>query len=379
MELKVRSLRWSILAIVLVAACGCRAPVVGDLFSLGKELTFDDMARIRPRTRVGSFASSTLTTTFLSCSRLGKHSYRYNVIEKNGVVYTCSGGHLDIAHLRNAADWTAHLAALTYYRMKEGAEQFSFDLDEDATCWVEIVYPDDWNRREDVEKAIILYDVAAGLGQYFAYHASMWHEIATWFGYKMTGFYPEFGSAFSWEDMYSNLLGCHVGYLALYDNEHSFDRAVTVALEAELAKLGPQPKSAARGAADLVRGDWFVGEQPVVIMKGRNFDVGLDDGEITPWLVPHMPLCLDAKPQPYAVPDLDFLKEYGFAVRFEIELRLWEKNRILAILYPDGERGKRFNPAAQLPVLMDYIERDAVRRYGENIALHTATSESTTR
>ena len=69
----------------------------------------------------------------------------------------------------------------------------------------------------------------------------MWHEIATWFGYKMTGFYPEFGSAFSWEDMYSNLLGCHVGYLALYDNEHSFDRAVTVAAEAELPNSAPSP------------------------------------------------------------------------------------------------------------------------------------------
>ncbi len=375
MELISRSLKWSILTVVMAAVCGCRAPHVSDLFKLRKDLALTDLACTRPRTRVGSFASSTLSTKFLSASELGKHSYRFNVVEKNGVVYTCSGGHLDIAHLRNQADWTAHLCALTHYRLKDGVSEFSFELEEDTTCHVYVEYPPDWQRREDVDKALALFDVSAGLGRYFSYQASIWHEIVTWFGYKTTGFYPEFGSSFSWEDMYSNLIGCHIGYVALYDSQRSFDDAVTFALEAELKKLSGQPSRTARHAADLVRGQWFVGEQPIVIMKGRNFDVGLANGHVTPWLVPGVAVCGDVAPRPYPVPDLDFAEEYGFSVRFEMEPRLWEKAKIFAILYPDGSPHTRFEPDSQLHVIMDYIERDAARRYGSDVAvLHSADS-----
>lgn len=355
--------------VVVVAAGGCRVPHVTDLFKLDQDLALHDMLASRPRTRVGSLATSTVSTPFRGCSNLGRHSYRYNVVEKNGIVYTCSGGHLDIAHLRNSADWTAHLSALAYYQMKEGVGEFSFELDEDTGCHVHVDYPPDWDCRDDADKALLLYDVATGLGRYFAYHASIWHEIVTWFGYKSTGFYSEFASAFSWEDMYSNLLGCHIGYAAMYDTQHTFDEAVTLGLQAELKKLGPQPKNIARHASDLVRGQWFSGEQPAVIMMGRNFDIGLDDGRVTPWLVPDLTACLDAQPHLLDAPKLDFLAEHGFAVRFEVEPRLWEKTRILAILYPNGEKHERFEPARQLHVVMDYIRRDGARRYGTDLAV----------
>ena len=372
------SLRWSTLIVVLVAVCGCRAPHITDLFNLRKDLTLKDMASTPPRTRVGSVPCSTLTTKFLGCSRLAGHSYRYDFVEKNGIIYTCSGGHLDIAHLRNQADSTAHLSALTYYQLNAGAAQFSFELAEDTTCHVEVEYPPDWQRREDVDKAIILYDVATGLGRYFTFQAGIWHEIATWFGYKSTGFYPEFSSAFSWEDVYSDLLGCQIGYMAMHDSRRPYDQAVTLALAAELKRLDGRPKSVAHRAADLVRGHWFSGEQPVVVMKGRNFDVGLDDGHVTPWLVPGLTVCPDARPRAWDAPDLTFLDKYGFAVRFEIEPRLWEKNKILAVVYPNGEKRTRIEPATQLQALMDYIERDAARRYGDDLAALPPSIQSTT-
>jgi hypothetical protein len=234
--------------------------------------------------------------------------------------------------------------------------------------------------------------MSTGLGQYFAYHASTWHEIATWFGYKSSGFISEFGSAFSWEDTFSNLLGCHIGYMALYDDEHSFNKAVTLAMNAELQNLHVQSQKTARRASDIVRGQWFSGDMPVVVMKARNFDIGLDDGAVTPWIVRGLGECQNPRAHAYSVPDLAFLvtpwivrdlgecqnprahaysvpnlaflDEYGFSVKFEIEPKIWEKNKIFSIVYPNGEKKKRFEPATQFAVVMDYIRKEAARQYG---------------
>ena len=365
-----RFLRSSAVAVMLVAmvsVCGCRSLHIGDLFKLGGDLTFEDLASEPPCTRLGCFATSTLTTKFRSPDRLGKHSYRFNVVEKNGILYTCNGGHIDLAHLRNVADWTAHLSAITHEQMKEGQSSFSFNLTEVTTCHVEIEYPSDWPDISDETKELILFDVSTGLGQYFAYQASIWHEIVTWFGYKCTGVFSEFGSSFSWEDTFSNLLGCQVGYLALYDKEHGYNKAVTLTLQRELKKLGVQSGKTARRASDLVKGDWFAGETPIVIMKGRNLDTGLDDGYVTPWIVPGIKQCQGEEAVPYIAPDLAFLTQYGFDVKFEFEPKSWERGKILNILYPNGEKNKRFEPARQLVVIMDYIKQQAAGKYITNI------------
>lgn len=364
MNLLPRSLACFIIMVLSTAFCGCGSSHVADTLGHGGALKLKKIARARPRTRMGSFASSTFATTFLGPENLGKHSYRYNFFERSGIMYTCDGGHIDIAHLRNAADWTAYLAAITYDRMMDNAAEFKFRLAEGTIGCVRIEYPGDWPPADESERAAVLYDMSTGLGQYFAYHASIWHEIATWFGYKCSGFISEFGSAFSWEDTFSNLLGCHIGYMALYDDEHSFNKAVTLAMNAELQKLHVQSKKTARRASDMVRGRWFSGDMPVVVMKGRNFDIGLDDGAVTPWIVHGLDECQNPRAHAYSVPDLAFLDEYGFSVKFEIEPKIWEKNKIFSIVYPDGEKKKRFEPATQLAVVMDYIRKEAARHYG---------------
>ncbi len=364
MNLLPRSLACFIIMVLSTAFCGCGSSHVADTLGHGGALKLKKIARARPRTRMGSFASSTFATTFLGPENLGKHSYRYNFFERSGIMYTCDGGHIDIAHLRNAADWTAYLAAITYDRMMDNAAEFKFRLAEGTIGCVRIEYPGDWPPADESERAAVLYDMSTGLGQYFAYQASIWHEIATWFGYKGSGFISEFGSAFSWEDIFSNLLGCRIGYMALYDDEHSFNKAVTLAMNAELQKLHVQSKKTARRASDMVRGQWFSGDMPVVVMKGRNFDIGLDDGAVTPWIVRGLGECQNPRAHAYSVPDPAFLDEYGFSVKFEIEPKIWEKNKIFSIVYPDGEKKKRFEPATQLAVVMDYIMKEAARHYG---------------
>jgi len=64
----------------------------------------------------------------------------------------------------------------------------------------------------------------------------------------------------------------------------------------------------------------------------------------------------------YSLPDWDVSK-YGFSIKLKIEPREWEKNKILKI----AKRKKRIEPVKDFPVIMNYIKKDAVRRYGVNV------------
>jgi len=333
------------------------------------------VAKMHPRARLASYASSTIGTRFIGPEDLGVHRYRANLLENNGIVYTCRAGHIDIAHLRKATDWTAYFAAKVFEHLQGHKTEFSFKLYEPSRYFVRLDYPEDWDELSPENREQIIYDISILLGQYFAYTATTWHEIITWFGYKCTGFYPEFPSAFSWEDTFSNLLGSHIGALALRDDEHPFDEAVTLALARELEKLGAVPAQMSKWAAEKVRGTWYTVNLIFVDVKKRNFDIGLDDGFVTPLLIPLVPECESAEPVAYPVPTLDLLYEHGFSMKLEIEPRVWEKGKILRIVYPDKkERKNRIEPAIHFITIMNYIKEDAVKRYGDDVGLYYADS-----
>ena len=259
-------------------------------------------AKMPPRPRMGSYATSTMGTTFLGPEELGPHGYEYNWSEQNGIVYTCKGGHIDISHTRKAADWTAFLAARAFDRISRNKRGFTFKMREPSVYRVELSYPENWQDLPQAEQDRIASQVALALGPYLSYAANTWHEILTWFGYGSIAIYSEFPSAFSWEDTYSNLLGTHIAAEALRDTERSYDKAVTLALDRELKNLGIQKASAARRASEKMRGLWFSGDWLFFVhTKSRNFDIGLDDGLVTPRLVPSVSECRGAVAQPYPV------------------------------------------------------------------------------
>ncbi|MBN2269975.1 MAG: DUF4056 domain-containing protein [Sedimentisphaerales bacterium] len=346
------------LCITVLGACGHKPGFRG----VGK-------ARKPPRIRMSCYASSTVGTTYADPERLGPHSYRKSNEEKNGIIYTCKGGHIDIAHLRKGADWTAFLAERTLEQLKNHKAKFSFKLYEPSRYFVQVRYPENWRVLPENEREEISREVSIKLGQYFSFIGCTWHEILTWFGYRPFVLYPEFASSFSWEDTYSNLLGTHIAGIALRDTEREYDDAVTVALLSEIESLGPQSRKVAMRASEQVRGKWFSGGFLFLInMRGRNLDIGLDDGFVTPWLVPSLDECPGAQPEDYPVPNLDCLGEYGFSVRLEIEPKEVEKRKILKIVYPDSKkRGKRIEPAVHFSTIMDRIERDAREKYGGDI------------
>ena len=340
--------------------CGIR---VSDAKFLSKR-----NAKTPPRGRTGFRPCSKIGTHFLDPEHLGPHGYRFTWSEKNGIVYTRRSGYLDIAHVRGAIDRTAFLATKILHELEKDETEFSFKLVEPSLYFVQLVPPEDWEDRSQHEKEIIMHDISIRLGQYFAYTACIWHEILTWFGYKSVGIYPEFHSAFSCEDTFSDVFGSHVGVLALQDPEHAFDQAATLALDRELKKLDAQTGHTAKRAAKISRGQWFSGGLLFVDTKRRNFDTGLNDGFVTPWIVPSVSECRAIEAQPCPVPNIDFLSKHGFSMKFEIEPREWEKGKILRIVYPNAkERRKRFEPILHFPLIMDYIKKDAARRFGHNI------------
>jgi hypothetical protein len=342
----------------LVAGCNHPAALLGFKDSIHS-----------PRIRMSCYATASVGTVWADPNRLGTHGYASGRKEKDGILYTCRGGHIDTPHVRKAADWTAYLAEKSYSRLKKGDPKFSFKLWEPSRYYVTVAYPPDWADLSPAEKDRMAHEVSIPLGQYLAFNALTWHEIVTWFGYRPTPWYPEFPSAFSWEDTFSNLLGTHLAVQAMRDTTRSYDDAMTVRFDEELQRLGVQPRDVAIRAAKSVEGTWYTGAFLFLVdIRKRNLDIGLEDGLVTASIVPDLAECPDAEPESYPVPTLDFLSEYGFSVKFEIEPRELEKGKILKIAYPDRKtRKKRVQPALHFAAIMEAIRKDAARRFGADM------------
>lgn len=307
-----------------------------------------------PRPRLGSYATSTPGTNFIDLTNLGDHKFYNGLFEKNGIVYTCEGGHIDIAHLRIGADYTRYLFLKTRKELLQGDRVFSFKLNvEPSRYYVRMTYPENWKRLSDEEKETIADEVGLELARHFAFTMVTWHEVLTFFGYKSMGFVPEFPSAFSWEDTYSNLLGIHLATAALQDKELGYEAAMTKLLKEELESLGIQSAATAKAAAEKMRGVWFEGIV-FVTMKVRNMDIGQGDGLVTPMLVPGV--CEGALPRSYPVPTIESLAKYGFRMTLQVEPQEYERGQILKVVCPDSDC-KRVLLPADLPIFMDYLEK----------------------
>ncbi len=330
------------------------------LFILGLVIFANGCALNAPRTRWGTLPTPPPGPRFYEPDGLGEHSYNYSLFENNGIVYTCKAGHIDITHVRCGADHTRYLANKTFKALMQKDEGFTFSVSlELSRHKVKFGYPEYWDSLSHGKKEKIAEIIAFEVGPYLAYNATLWHEILTWFGVHFVGFEQEFNSAFSWEDVYSNLLGTKLGVEALKDTKHSYDRAMTLAIERKLKKLGAKPKSTAIYASERMRGDWYTGFLHVDMIR-RNMDIGLDDGFVTPVIVPG--ICYGAKPESLAVPSIEILSRYGFSMKHEIYPYEWERNEILRAVYPGG-KGEVVEPEKHFARLMYYIKRQAVEEY----------------
>ncbi len=372
---------WHIVALLplALATAGCGLWSEPALSGPASGVIREGFDRI-PRTRYGCYAAAIPGMTFLG-SDLGAHSYQWSLFEKGGIVYTCRGGHIDITHMRIGIDWTAYLAAESYKRLMRNDPGFTCKMPVDRSrTHVRISYPPDWDRLPAEERSAMAEKMALALGPYLAFTMVSWHEVTTWYGYKCMGIPVEYDSAFSWEDSYSNLLGARIALRALQDTERSYNEAVTTAIDEEMQKLGILPSARqARQVSRSVKGQWYSGTFVLLFdMKKRNFDIGLDDGHVTPTRIPGASPCPDCEPQSYPAPTLDGLAEYGFSATVEIEPREWERNKILRIVFGDPPKAdqKRIDAGTHLAVIMDRIQREAAAKYGPEYDPDRQPSES---
>jgi len=319
---------------------------------------------VAPRPRIGTLPTPSPGTRFGNPDNLGKHAYYFNPLEKNCIVYTCKAGHIDITHVRWNADHTRYFTKKIRQTLMKKKKGFSFMIAmEISSHTVKFTYPENWNDLSTNEKEKIATDISKEVGPYLAFNATLWHEILTWFGVHFAGIEPEFNSSFSWEDIYSNLLGTELAVKALENTDLDYDTAMTLALYQELEELGVQPKKTALEAAEKMEGKWFKRTIPVTTMR-KNLDTGADDGFVTPVLVPG--ICDDAEPQSRPVPTTKILSKYGFSMKYEILPREWEKGKFLRVVY-GKKKGKKIQVDKHYPILIDYIKKQAVEKYGYTI------------
>ncbi len=351
------------LFLLVGAASGCQILPDKGLSCPADQVIYQGFRRA-PRMRGGAYPIAILGTPWLG-QNLGAHGYYYSPWEKDGIVYTCRAGHVDIAHLRIGVDWTAYLAATTYRHLMKHDPGFSYKLAVDRSReYVQFTYPPGWDSLPEPQRRQIAREIALAVAPYMTYTMTSWHEILTWFGFKCIGLPTEFPSAFSWEDSFSNLLGTVIAVNALQDSRHPYNEAVQIALDQEMAKLGILPAGVSKQAAESVKGNWSTGDVTMLVtIKKRNFDMGLGDGMVTPTLVPNVPECPNAEPLSYPVPKLDVLAQHGFALKLEIEPHEWESGKILRIAYGTNKPGKRIDPERHFPVIMKYMRQAATTLY----------------
>ncbi len=313
---------------------------------------------ILPRARIGSLAAPTVGTPFRDPDKLGTHSYGYLGVlcERNGIVYTCRGGSIDITHLRWNADYTRSLIDRTRNTLMKKGSGFSFNLAfETSTHRIQFHYPDDWDTLPNGQKAEIAEKAAFVIGPYLAYNATMWHEFLTWFGTHFIGVEPEFNSAFAWEDSFSNLMGTHLAVRAMKDEKRTYNCAMTIALNEELAALGALPSKTARREIEKMRGLWYKGYF-VPYTYRRSFDMGLDNGYVTAVLIPDVAGCVGDAAS-YPIWTLDPLEEFGLSITYEIKPNVWEQGKIFRAAGSD-----RIFPETHFPILLEFARKEAAEK-----------------
>lgn len=228
----------------------------------------------------------------LDVSELGAHQYNKGAIalqprggerllsdEASGILYTCRGGFIDIAHVRDNADRTLYLISQIGRLAASGG---TITLTGEGAVRQIVLKPLD----AGLVRTYGLREVVTSLAEWLSFQASIWHEITTWYGWSATRF-SEQPSAFSIEDLYSNLVGVKItGAIArrhAAPSEVAYNEAVTRVLNDALGKLRPLPKDGSRRAFEYVDGIWWDSSKRVPdnqLVRHRYFNIG---PKLYPW------------------------------------------------------------------------------------------------
>ncbi|MHC4292233.1 MAG: DUF4056 domain-containing protein [Planctomycetota bacterium] len=292
--------------------------------------------------------------------KLGTHSYSFGGSEGFGIFYTLRGGSIDLDHVRGCADMTKY----TYVRARSTIEKSSQSFStspafEWTTNKVKIGYPENWDSLPQTEKDDIAHQAALIIAPVVAYNGGIWHEMITWKGTHFMLIEPEHTSAFSWDDLYSNLMGAELAMQAIQDGHienADYNRAMTRLIKEEFKRLQVVPRAKAIEITKSVKGSWYGGGK----LTKRNMDTGYDDGWVTPSLIPGY---TDEEPIARKMPTIEGLDELGIKINYTISSAYFENGELKKIA---GTKSS-VRPLSHYPKIMKNIEQEAIYKYGYQI------------
>lgn len=286
--------------------------------------------------------------------------------ENNGLLYSCRGGFLDLAHVRDYADLTVYLSAAIERRLETGGV---IELAEQGGKRRILVKAVDGERIVEAGRRRL----AVALAQWVAFQVSIWHEIATWYGYSSMSTWPEKISAFTPEDLYSNMLGIQLaaGILAARGGSDATDynNAVNAWMAVAFRRLQVSTKEAATAAIYAVDGRWWDSSRRVPdwqLVRKRNFETG---ASLKPWLVP-MAFAPEAGPAigcDRAGPPLRLRNPSGFeGVGFDhdVTVEIEVGDVVAAGGLPFPRPGSRRLTQADFHALIEKIRRENAAEFG---------------
>ncbi|WP_332871126.1 MULTISPECIES: DUF4056 domain-containing protein [unclassified Shewanella] len=203
--------------------------------------------------------------------------------ENNGQIYTLRGGFIDLAHVRDTADNAIALFYRIYPQL--GLPQ-------------SIVLPDEIGPRTIELKAFDTsgltaaqrWEIAATISVRLAYFMAEAHEVAQWHGYRSWVPWSEAVSAYSPEDLYSNMLGAKIALALLTNNlamnKELYNQHMTQWLAATLTWLEPVSIAQTNALFDVIDGVWWDSTQPLpnkFMLLKRHYELG---DKQSPYLVP---------------------------------------------------------------------------------------------
>ncbi|HXH32129.1 MAG TPA: DUF4056 domain-containing protein [Bacteriovoracaceae bacterium] len=296
-----------------------------------------------------------LAGLYLDPSKLGEHRFARigdedDKEDKVGLIYTCKGGFIDVSHVRDTADWAAHILYNLSSWIGSGREVLAREEGSFETRGV--YFPKLTTKQLTSLSKADLADLAVAISNSMA----LLHEIPTSFNIQK-------GSAFSVEDAYSNLLGSYLGVRAA-QGPLPFNRAMSEILLSELSELGSMEKKKTVIVHKMVKNLWwkssFSGGFDSVLKRDFTFE---DD--IRPFRVDAVPYCQSDAEKVLKIPAVlsngRSVNEY-FQIRGQMKEHFFEKLAKIGVHiqgpltqehYPEVIQGIRSHFARKLGETLD--------------------------
>lgn len=233
-----------------------------------------------PKTRIGALPFPGIASLYAAADPEGVTPHRYAgglqtmflAEGDRGIIYTTRAGFIDMAHVRQAMDWTWYLT-----RLIEASEEV--DVDEG----VRVVRFTHECVRGELRVPTGLSEVQrAQVAAMAAHRLLTWHEVSTWYGYSLVPMVSERRSTFTVDDSTSHVLGAGLGreVAILARTRAEYDEAADVALEGLMREYGAMEPSETTRMCAVVKGVWWEGG------RARVFDanVAILDGDKRPLL-----------------------------------------------------------------------------------------------